>query len=161
MADGNNGGRLLQTLPSLTVYLVIYAKAVPSMENGDLVFWGSRWAKTTQHTPLRLSTRKDGKREYEDVLIHASVFCKKDSNGRVWKPSYQRLRSNKPLFVPCWGNGCNSYTGSVFCSPSLTYLKIVNIILEKVLPFYTNQSLAAGQCQSTLIKSYHYPDEAD
>ena len=43
------------TLPSLTIYLVICAKAVPSMENGDLVFRGSRWAKTTQHTPRWLS----------------------------------------------------------------------------------------------------------
>lgn len=43
------------TLPSLTIYLVICAKAVPSAENRDLVFGGSRWAKTTQHTPLRLS----------------------------------------------------------------------------------------------------------
>lgn len=45
------------TLPALTIYLVICAKAVPSMENGDLVFWGSRWAKTTQHTPLRISSK--------------------------------------------------------------------------------------------------------
>lgn len=40
------------TLPSLTLYLVICAKAVPSMEKGDLVLKSSRWAKTTLHTSL-------------------------------------------------------------------------------------------------------------
>lgn len=55
-----------QKPPSLTLHLVICAKAVAPMEKGDLVFWSSRWAKTL-HTPLwltneivREATRKHG-----------------------------------------------------------------------------------------------------
>lgn len=66
-----------QTLPSLTLYLVICAKAVPSIENGDLVFWTARWAKNnTTHTTM---TPRWGNLEgYEDVLIHVSILCKND-----------------------------------------------------------------------------------
>ena len=38
--------------PPLALYLLICAKAAPSVEKGDLVRWSSRWAKTTALTSL-------------------------------------------------------------------------------------------------------------
>lgn len=60
MGTTGNQRKAAQTLPPFALHLVICAKAVPSVEKGDLVFWSSRWAKTTHHTPLWLSNEIAG-----------------------------------------------------------------------------------------------------